>query len=67
MMKSWKREILAALSMSAIAVAIALAWGSPFIDSNPARAEEQPPLKRLLQANPPIAKPHPGTVSRWHQ
>jgi hypothetical protein len=65
MMKSWKREIIAALSISAIAIAIAVAWGSPFIGSNPARAQEPQQLKQLLQANPLLTKPHPGIVSRW--
>ena len=60
MMKSLKRDILSALAMCSLAVAIALAWGSPFIDASPAHAEEPAPFRNLTHKIPLIPKPHPG-------
>jgi hypothetical protein len=60
MLKSLKRDILSTLAMCSLAVAIALAWGSPFIDASPAYAEEHAALKQLLHTIPLKSKPHPG-------
>jgi hypothetical protein len=62
-MKSLKRDILSALVMCAIAVALALAWGSPFVEAAPAHAQDSEPLQRLIHKLPLKAKPHPGTPS----
>jgi hypothetical protein len=64
MMKSLKRDILSTLAMCSLAVAIALAWGSPFIDASPAYGQEQPRLQRLLHKNLFKPKPHPGAVKQ---
>jgi hypothetical protein len=64
MMKSLKQDILSTLAMCSLAVAIALAWGSPFIDASPAYAEDHAPLKRLLHTLPLKAKRHPGAMKQ---
>ena len=40
-MQSLKRTLIDALVLSAIVVALALAWGSPFVSSTSARAQDQ--------------------------
>jgi len=62
-MQSLKRDLLSALVMCSIAVVIALAWGSPFIQAAPARAQHTGRVQQLLAKVPPKAKPHPGTLS----
>jgi hypothetical protein len=62
-MKSLKRDIFSALLMCLIAVVIALAWGSPFIEATPAFAKTSEPMQQALRQLPPKAKPHPGIVS----
>jgi len=55
-MQSLKQDLLAALVLCAIAVVIALAWGSPFIQAGTAHAQ----MTGRLQPFKP--KPHPGTA-----
>jgi hypothetical protein len=64
MMKSLKQDILSTLAICSLAIVIALAWGSPFIDASPAYAEDHAPLKQLLHTIPLKAKPHPGAVKQ---
>ena len=64
MMKSLKQDILSALVICLIAVLLALAWGSPFIDASPAHAQDRAPLKRLLHAVPLKPKLHPGAAKQ---
>jgi len=63
LMKSLKRDILAAVFMCSIAVVVALAWGSPFVEAKPAFAQATDPTQQALQQLPVKAKPHPGTLS----
>jgi len=63
MMQSLRRDILSALIMCLIAIVIALAWGSPFVDATPAHAQDTGRVQQLLQKIPLKAKPHPGTLS----
>ena len=60
MLKSLKRDIVSALVMCLLAVIIALAWGSPFVDASAAYADDQAPLKVLLHKVPLKPKPRPG-------
>lgn len=68
-LKSLKRDITSGLALSALALAIAMAWGSPFVSPRAAHAEEaQPQVERQQEqtqaVQTPKAKPHPGTVSQ---
>jgi hypothetical protein len=62
-MRSLKRDILSALVICVIAVVIALAWGSPFVEATPAHAQNSDRLQQLLEKIPLKAKPHPGMLS----
>jgi len=62
--RSLRNDIVSALILCVIAVAIALAWGSPFIEATPAQAQDNSRLQQLLEKIPLRAKPHPGTLSR---
>jgi len=62
-MRSLKQDIVFVLAISAIAVVIALAWGSPFIDAGGAHAQNTDRLQQPMQRIPPKLKPHPGTAS----
>jgi hypothetical protein len=71
-MQSLKRDITTGLAMSALALAIALAWGNPFVGPRAAHAQsDQPEVQRQIpQIQPPQtakSKPHPGTVSHDDQ
>ena len=68
-LKSLKRDITSGLALSALAFAIAMAWGSPFVSPGAAYAEgeQQQVVRQQPQSQPaqtPKAKPHPGTVNR---
>jgi hypothetical protein len=41
-MRSLKHDLIDVSVLGAIALAFAMAWGSPFATSNPARAQDQP-------------------------
>jgi len=62
-MRSLKQDILTVLAIGAIAVIIALAWGSPFIDAGGARAQNTPRLQQPMHQVTAKPKPHPGTAS----
>jgi hypothetical protein len=63
-MRSLKRDVGSSLLFCALALVIAMVWGSPFI-SRTAHADVQPPQAQMQQQNPQaIAKPHPGTLKR---
>jgi len=49
--------------MCLIAVVIAMAWGSPFIEATPAHAQKADRVQQLLKNTPVKVKPHPGTLS----
>lgn len=68
-MQSLKRDITTGLAMSAAALVIALAWGSPFVSPRAAFADDQQPQVQQLQKPnqkdvQPRSKPHPGTLRR---
>jgi hypothetical protein len=68
-MQSLKHDVTSGLAISALALAIALAWGSPFVSPRAAHAQGgQPQIERQQQnsqaAQAPKEKPHPGTASR---
>ena len=62
-MRSLRQDFLSALGLCSIAVAIALAWGSPFIVPTPAYAQDSGRLQQLLHKLPLKAKPHPGVLN----
>jgi hypothetical protein len=62
-MQSLKRDLFSALIMCLIAVVIAMAWGSPFIEATPAHAQKADRVQQLLKNTPVKVKPHPGTLS----
>jgi hypothetical protein len=71
-MQSLKRDITSGLALSAVALAIALAWGSPFVSPRAAYAEGAQPqvVRQREQSQPaqtPKAKPRPGTVGQRSQ
>jgi hypothetical protein len=76
-MQSLKRDIASGFVISAIAVATALAWGSPFVSPRAVNAEGvQPQVVRHQEQSQPAqtaseqtskAKPHPGTVGEHSQ
>jgi hypothetical protein len=70
-LKSIERDIASGFVISAIAVAMALAWGSPFVGPRVAHADEQQQVERQQEqsqaAQAAKAKPHPGTVSQHSQ
>lgn len=71
-MQSLKRDITSALAISALAVTIAIAWGSPFISPRAAYAEgAQPQMERQQAPSQPAqtekAKPHPGVAKLFRQ
>jgi hypothetical protein len=67
-MNSLKRDIASGLAISAVALMIALAWGSPFVSPRAAHADDEQPQAQQQQrqrSQPPIqakAKPHPGIL-----
>jgi hypothetical protein len=67
-MQSLKRDITSGLLISTIAVAVAVAWGSPFVGQRSAHADEaQAKVQQVQQqqeGSQAKAKPHPGTLSR---
>jgi hypothetical protein len=70
-MNSLKRDVASGLAMSAGALVIALAWGSPFVSPRPAHAADpQPQVLREQDQNQQAVqaktKPHPGTPERLH-
>jgi len=70
-MNSLKRDIASGLAMSAAALVIALAWGSPFVSPRAAHAADpQPQVLREQKQNQKAveakAKPHPGTPEHAH-
>jgi hypothetical protein len=69
-MNSLKRDITSGLAMSAAALLIALAWGSPFLSPRAAHAADPQPRVLRLQAQIQQAveaksKPHPGTPEHF--
>jgi hypothetical protein len=71
-MQSLKRDITFGFVISAIAVAIAIAWGSPFISPRAAYAEDaQHQMQRQQVQSQPAqavkAKPHPGIQRLFRQ
>jgi hypothetical protein len=66
-MNSLKRDVVSGLAMSAAALVIALAWGSPFVSARAAHADDpQPQVLQQHQNQPaaePVAKPHPGRMA----
>jgi hypothetical protein len=68
-MQSLKRDVTSGFVISAIAVVMALAWGSPFVGphaAHAAQAEPQVQIQQPQQAAQAKAKPHPGIVSHLH-
>jgi hypothetical protein len=72
-MQNLKRDIISAIVISALTMALALAWGSPFIGTSPAHAQDkvQPQLHQPQQQSEKQtvtveakAKPHPGVLDR---
>jgi hypothetical protein len=72
-MHTLRRDIIFGLGMSALALVLAMAWGSPFIGFNPAHAQDHAqPQRQELQLRPKgqaqnehaKPKPHPGILSR---
>jgi hypothetical protein len=70
-MTSLKRDITSCLVLCAVAVGIALAWGSPFVGPRAAYAND-PQLqgRQEQEQNQPAvgtkSKPHPGIPERAH-
>jgi hypothetical protein len=72
-MHTLRHDIAFGLGMSALALILAMAWGSPFIGFSPAHAQDHvQPQRQQLQPQPTgqaqnqhaKAKPHPGILSR---
>jgi len=67
-MRSLKRDITSSLLLCALALGIALAWGSPFISRASREAAGQPQAQQQnLQAAQAVEKPHPGVVRRVYR
>jgi hypothetical protein len=66
-MQSLKRDVTSGFVISAIAVVMALAWGSPFVGPHAAHAAQAQPQVQVQQqqqaAQQAKAKPHPGIVT----
>jgi hypothetical protein len=68
-MQSLKRDVTSGFVISAIAVVMALAWGSPFVGpraAHAAQAQPQVQVQQQQQAAQAKAKPHPGIVTHTH-
>jgi hypothetical protein len=62
-LKSLKRDITSVFVISAIVIAMALAWGSPFVGPRAAHADEATPqIQQQQQTLQAKAKPHPGVA-----
>ena len=70
-MQSLKRDVTSGFVISAIAVVMALAWGSPFVGPHAAHAAQAQPqpqvqVQQPQQSSQAKAKPHPGIVTHSH-
>lgn len=69
-MQSLKRDVTSGFVISAIAVVMALAWGSPFVGPHAAHAAQAQPQVQVQQQQPAAqqakVKPHPGIVTHTH-
>jgi hypothetical protein len=67
-MQTLKRDIKSGFLLCALALAVAIAWGNPFLVPNPAHAQDEAAAQQQSQAQQKEQakpKPHPGIVSRW--